>query len=184
MKNIQLPYRYNPMAPIRKPVWVDSYGRLLLNGQKIVYFDVGWNEGVWKELAVGTDFIRNPHLWGGYLIGESGVQPNYHKYEIDLSKNFLEEPIELGVDLDIGTRILGIDQDDWIYFQKPIETEHTIIRYGLQNGAKQFGIVSDADVTNIVETSVASNGKIYLITFNPNDQSIPPKLIRCSFSNQ
>ena len=183
VKDIQLPYRYNPMAPVRKPVWVDSQGRLLLNGEKIVYFDVGWDEGVWKELAVGTDFIRNPQLWGDYLIGESGVQPNYHKYKIDLSKNFLEEPIKLDIDLDIGTHILGVDQKDWIYFKKAVETEHTIIRYGLQASVKQFGIIDNSDITNIVETSVAPNGIIYLIVYEPEDQSTQPKMFRCSFTN-
>lgn len=184
VKDIQLPYRYNPMAPIRKPVWVDPNGRLLLNGEKIVYFDVGWDEGIWKEMAVGIDFIRNPQLWDGYLIGESGVQPNYYKYKIDFSKNFLAEPIELNVDLDIGIHILGIDHHDWIYFKKPVETEHTIIRYGLQSGAKQYGIVSDINVTNVVEAGVAPNGIIYLIVYEPSDQSIQPAMVKCFFSIQ
>ena len=184
VKDIPLPYRYNPMAPIRKPVWVDSYGRLLLNGQKIVYFDVGWDDEIWKEIAVGADFIRNPQLWDDYLIGESGVQPNYYKYKIDPSKNFLGNPVKLDIDLDIGTHILGIDRHNWMYFKKPVETGHTLIRYRLQNGAKQFGIVSDTDVTNVVEAGVSPNGIIYLIVYEPSDQSVQPAMAKCSFPNQ
>ena len=183
LKNIQLPYRYNFMAPTWRPVWFDSRGGLLFNGETVAYFDPGWEDEEWNEVTTGSDFIINPFSWHGYIGGQSGVQPDFLRYKIDQSTDFLKEPIVIDAGVGAGGRLIGADEDGWIYVEKTLEGGNAIARYGIQSGTKQFGIIGGEGISDIIQSNVSPSGDIYLIVFDREDATIEPSIVKCKFAD-
>jgi hypothetical protein len=183
LKDIQLPYRFNPMAPVKKPVWIDLQGGLLLIGEKIAYFDKGWEDGQWKELSSGTDFIANPYSWDDQIIGQTGIQFNIVSFKVDTLSDFLKTPVKIDTGLNPNGYLSGIDQNGLAYIGVPLDSSYAFARYGIRNQLKQYGVVTGIDPSQIIQSAVSPNGEIYLIVYTPNDQSIPPKMMRCTFPN-
>ncbi len=181
LKDIQLPYRFNPMAPVKKPLWTDSKGGLLLIGEKVAYFDKGWEDGNWKELSSGTDFIVNPYSWDDQIIGQSGVQFNIVSFRVETKNDFLKMPIKINTGLNPNGNLSGIDRNGLVYLGIPVDSSYAFARYGIENRLKQYGYITEVDSSQIIQSAVSPNGEIYLIVYSPTDQSIPPKMMKCDF---
>ena len=184
LKNIQLPKNFDFSAPGWHLAWVDTRGGLLLKGRDGAYFDVGWENNNWQ--AISTKGLVNPFSWEGYLGDLGSIFPTIQLYQVDLSIDFMQNPsvvIDTGID-STQFSFVGVDGDGWLYLGLPptgTQNIFAIARFSIPSRTKQIGVISDGISAQIIRSSVAPDGTIYLIVFDKNDVLVSPKLVKCNF---
>lgn len=186
VKDVQLPndYSYNMLAPGWFLAWVDERGGLLVKSDKGIYFDVGWADGKWNKISEGNFAIR-PFSWQGYIGDMNSVQPKIQIYKIDSSTNFLAEPAnQFDTGLSAGFNFIGGDNKGRVYIEVFSDgTQVFYARYSILDGAKQIGIVEGDLLGQIIQSGVASDGTIYMITYHREDMNMGPRIVKCNFSD-
>lgn len=185
VKDVELPYSFNFMAPGWHPAWVDARGGLLVNGEKVVYFDIGWEDGKWQEVSQIEEFIidpysiTNPSTSENYIIGRSRFRFESYLYKVDLSKDFLKFRIGFDTGLDLKKAFIGADQQGWVYYM----LQSDIARYPLfaLSGWGQIGAIPGEISSYIIQSSISPNGMIYLIVYDREDATVQPKIVKCRF---
>ncbi|MBL8080760.1 MAG: hypothetical protein JNM55_22500 [Anaerolineales bacterium] len=184
VENIKLPYPYNFELPVWQPIWIDARGGLLLNGERVAYFDKGWEKGEWDELSTGFDAIKNPFSWSDSIGGVSGASSNIYLYKIDVTSDFLKAPTNINNEIKARVSSIGIDENGWFYMYLPDLPELVFTRYSVSDGAKQMGTLKPVTSGNIVHASVSPDGNIYLIVYDRKDAMQQPQIIKCHFVDQ
>jgi hypothetical protein len=77
-------------------------------------------------------------------------------------------------------KLIGVDESGNSYFSfRDNDNELWIIRYAK---AKQImGVIPAEWAVNLFTFSLAPDGTLYSLIYNPRDQTVPPKIIKCNF---
>jgi len=183
--DITVPYDYYLLLSPWQVISVDSRGGLFVNGEKLSYFDVGWQEEKWNQIST----IPSPHLglfvWND-LVGFEGADKGLALllYKINPSSDFLNNPWQTKkTGLPFGPLIAGTDKDGWIYIygNESFNSMPVFARYSLLDGQGQIAAIPNEIAPSIIRSGVAPDGTIYLILYNKNDVAVDPKIVKCRF---
>jgi hypothetical protein len=189
VSNIRLPYSFNSMSPVSQPLWIDSYGGLLFNGEKIAYFAPGWQTGTFREISAGSDWLLEPFYWEGYIGAQSGALQELWLYRIDYSIDFLTSRSEVQTGLPPTAFLIGADGDGHVYFEVTSTTTSYmdgayIVNFSLKDHTGAVGKLPNDIASSIISAAIAPNGNIYFVVYENNDSTDQPMLVRCHLINE
>jgi len=177
VKDIQLPYEYYYSSP--PPILTDSRGGLFINGERLAYFDVGWEEEEWNEVSSVPAPSEALITWDGFV----GVAGPYDKgstlplYKIDPLSDFLNGSwVDRG--LPRGPFLFsGADQEGWAYMY----AVRGVARFSIPIQTRQIGILPSEIALQVRNLGVAPDGTLYLIVYDREDVTVQPKIVKCRF---
>ncbi|MFZ5883418.1 MAG: hypothetical protein ACOYYI_06550 [Chloroflexota bacterium] len=182
-KNLELPYNYSLIASPWILVKVDSHGGIIINGEKLAYFDAGWRDGIWREISSRPAPKVGLFTWDDFVGFEAWAGSAISIYTISTTVDFFNNP-SLTVNLPNslgGGLIIGTDLAGWVYLETSIQSMPAYVRYSIPSAAWQLGIIRDNLPAEIIQSGVAPDGTIYLVMYSLQDVSINPQVIKCNF---